>query len=327
MKLHAIGIAACLSLAACGSSDESSPNKDGKQGVDEDAPIDPSKAAALTVRVETHPIMVEPGADSMTCEFMEPLDRDLVVSGFGARQARGGHHMVLFRSITPVEPGTIADCTSADSMANMMPALINMVTPEPGNISMEFPEGMAVVIPKGTQLVTQSHYINTTEDPLAIHDRMDIWLSERDISELTQLHLFIVSASDINIPPATKSHTVKAGCTLERDAQVLSLGAHMHEWGREIALDIGPAGSLRRIVETKDWKAEMRDIAPIISFVENDQPMAAGFFAKGDDAQITCTYTNDDTYPVAFPNEMCAYSGYYVGSDEAASDIYCIEPR
>jgi hypothetical protein len=70
------------------------------------------------MRVETHPIEVEPGADSITCEFMEPLDRDLVVSGFGARQARGGHHMVLFRSIVPVEPGTIADYVGSDEAAS-----------------------------------------------------------------------------------------------------------------------------------------------------------------------------------------------------------------
>jgi hypothetical protein len=120
---------------------------------------------------------------------------------------------------------------------------------------------------------------------------------------------------------------VKAGCTLERDAQVLSLGAHMHEWGKEISLDIGPAGNMRRIVETTDWKADMRDIAPIIGFVEDDKPMAAGFFAKGDDARVTCTYANHDAYTVSFPNEMCAYSGYYVSSDTVASDIFCTQPR
>src|SRR5688500_7406853 len=87
MILRALGIAACFSLLAC-----SSAESDGtKPPVDEDGPIDPTRDPARTVRIETTPFEVAPGVESLTCEFLEPLDRDLVVEGFGARQGSGGH--------------------------------------------------------------------------------------------------------------------------------------------------------------------------------------------------------------------------------------------
>lgn len=333
MMRRALGMAACLSLFlfAC-SSPDSTKNDNGSVAKNKNEPvdvgaIDPTRDEALTVHIETSPLEIAPGADSMTCEYLKPLDRDLVVTGFGAKQARGGHHMVLFRSIAPKDPGTVADCTSADSMVNLLPALINMTAPEPGSIKMDFPDGTAVILPKGMQLVVQSHYINTTEMPISAQDKMDVWLSARDVSELTLLHLFIVTATNFSIPPLTPSYTAKAGCTLQDDIQAMALGAHMHEWGKAISLDAGPSANLHRVVEVTDWQPEMRNVAPIINFVGDDQSMAAGLFKKGEDAEVTCTWSNSDSYEVGFPNEMCAYSGYYMSKDPAAPDVFCTDPR
>lgn len=301
-------------IAACGS--DSSP----------EAPEPGARDERLTIHFATASNAVTPGAETMTCEYLEPLERDLVVKGFGTKQARGGHHMVLYRSIAQKPAGTVEDCSSAESMTNLLLALTQITTQAPGSSSIEFPEGMAVVLPAGMQLVTQSHYINSTTDPLVAKDEVDIWLTDRDPAELDLLHLFVASVAAFEIPAHTEAYSARAGCTLAHDLDLISLVPHMHEHGERTHLKMGDAGAMKAVFDVPVWEPGWRDSAPITTFLEDGALSSEGHFSKGQSVELECTWSNDEATPIAFPNEMCAAAGYFRSDDDAATDVMCLTP-
>jgi hypothetical protein len=176
-----------------------------------------------------------------------------------------------------------------------------------------------------TQLVAQSHYINTTEQPLVTQDKMTIYTTDADLATLTQLHLFVVTAVDFEIPPDGQAYSATAGCALPQDVRFLSLAPHMHEWGTRIQLSIGAHLPLSPILDVDGWTAEMRDVPPITSFVGADAP-SDGSYGAGEIIELTCTWRNHEAHALKFPNEMCATVGYFTSASDA-TDVMCIGAR
>jgi hypothetical protein len=94
---------------------------------------------------EADGVTIKPGTEAMYCHYLTPLDHDLVVRGFSTRQARGGHHMVVYRALAQKPVGTVEECSSGESMTNLMLALTQTGTQEPGASSIEFPENHVLV--------------------------------------------------------------------------------------------------------------------------------------------------------------------------------------
>jgi hypothetical protein len=311
-----LGLVGLALVAGCSSTDGNGPPPSEVSKHDE----------TLTVHFDTAANSVAPGAETMTCEYMAPLDRDLVVTGFGTKQAKGGHHMVLYRSIAQKPAGTVEDCTQADSMTNLLLALTQITTQAPGSASIEFPQGMVVVLPKGTQLVTQSHYINTTTDALVANDQVDIWTTESDPAEFDVLHLFVANSASFEIPAHASSYSARAGCTLAHDVDLVSLVPHMHQWGTALHLKIGAPDSMNFVIDVTGWQPGWRDVAPITTFLEGDALSEEGHYSAGQSVELQCTWANDEARALKFPDEMCAVAGYYLSDDEGAADVMCLTP-
>lgn len=313
--------ASSIQLVACGgnsgggsSSSHGAPSKDGT--THELTPKSPATTDVVyTVPAQT----IDPGTEKLFCTYLAPLEQQLVVTGFATTQARGGHHMVLYRALAQKPEGTVEDCSTGESMKNLMLALTQTGTQEPGASAIDFPPGNVVVLEPGTQFVTQSHYINTSDSPLVSNDTMTIHTTSADPSSLTILNLFVASQIDFEIPANTEGYSARAGCTLDRDLKFLSLAPHMHEWGTRIDFSIGTAAPLDSILSVSGWNAAMRDLPPITAFDKPD----SGHFTTGDSVELQCTWNNTETHSIAFPNEMCAVVGYF--TSDASGNVMCID--
>jgi hypothetical protein len=120
--------------------------------------------------------------------------------------------------------------------------------------------------------------------------------------------------SDIyfDIPADNEDHVVKFDCTVQNDMSLLLMGPHMHEWGTEFYVDVGPEGSMERLIDIPTWEAWMRDDPPVLEWDKtNARPIKAG-----DIIRTTCVFNNDTDDMLLFPQEMCATYGYFFPAPE-----------
>lgn len=314
-------IVLALGCTACGSADPAPSDSTRSQG------SSPGEVAggpgAPSVMFEMTKSQIPPGTEAMHCHYLPPLEQDLVVRGFSTRQAPGGHHLVIYSAIAQKPAGTLEDCSTGESMSNLMLVLTQTGTQEPGASAIEFPEKHVKVLQAGLQLVAQSHYINVGDAALETQDSLEVFTTDADLSTLIQLHLLVVSVNNFAIPALASEYSASAGCTLDKDVTLLSLTPHMHENGRHIELRIGDTPAIQPIMAVQGWTADMRDLPPITAYgVAN--AASDGRFTAGQSVALTCSWQNTSTTPLTFPAEMCAAVGYFTTQAPNAGDITCI---
>ena len=285
---------------------------------------------ATKPQIEVHDVVfdapevtIPANAEAMNCHFLPPLEQDLVVRGFRTQQSLGGHHMVVYRSLMPKPGGTTEDCSTGESMANLLLVLTQTGTQEPGSSAIEFPENDVVVLPAGTQLVAQSHYINATDEPVVTRDKMTLFATDADLSTLTRLYLFVAGANSFEIPPSSE-YSLRVGCVLDKNVKMLSMTPHMHEWGSQIQLEVGDEAAMDVVADELNWAPDMRDLPPITSFSAKNA-RSDGHFRSGQSVALTCTWRNTETTAIKFPQEMCAMVGYFTTEEKDSNDIMCLK--
>jgi peroxiredoxin len=100
----------------------------------------------------------------------------------------------------------------------------------PGSPPLEYPEGTAIFVPRGAQLLFELHY---TPNGYAQSDRSYIGLTFTDKKNVKQVvrgaH---VAEGEFEIPPHVSDHLVEADRPLEREIDLLTLTPHMHVRGK-----------------------------------------------------------------------------------------------
>jgi len=231
MRHHCLILLAGASLGlatACDDGDDAMDDAadDGTEEVVDDFPDNVPAVPAGAREVAFPEVVIMPGQEVQNCYFLEPETADIYASALESYQGQFGHHLVLFYTIAPEAPGTVRDCTSIADMLTLIPAISSV------NFGLEkFPEGMAVRIPAGTQLVVQQHYVNTSDKPVRAHDVLH--LRTRPKEEIHELAGFWgVSDIEFVLPPAPgEEQVVEFDCIAPRDMKMLMAGPHMHEWG------------------------------------------------------------------------------------------------
>jgi hypothetical protein len=262
-------------------------------------------------------VVIMPGQEVQNCYFLEPETEDTYAHALESYQGKFGHHLVLFYTIAPEAPGTVRDCTSIADMLTLIPAISSV------NFGLEqFPDGMAVRIPAGTQLVVQQHYVNTSANPVRARDVLH--LRSRPKAEIQELAGFW-GISDIGFvlpPDPGREQIVEFDCVAPREMKVLMAGPHMHEWGKRFSASLlrgGVDGEPEVFMDVDPWKAEYRDYPPVVEFGK-DEPLLV---AEGDVIRTTCVFDNTGDKDLEFPSEMCASYGYYFPAPEGSETWTC----
>jgi len=268
---------------------------------------------AATQRLIRGPVLrVKPKEDRMICWVPDwTPDRDYWVSRAKVLQGSMGHHLVAMKSSEPLPAGKTFDCATVSDMITLRP----LVLPD-NSTKAEFnilPAGHAVKLPKGTFVVLQSHYINTSADKeIEFQDAAILTLSDQPPA--TEVNYLIVNDSKINVPPGeTWTHTTK--CQVKEDVNILATLGHMHEWGTSIDVRVVPPStdpakpaSPFQLYQIGQWKAEYRDAAPVSLYKDPANPLA---IQAGSTIELTCTWKNTEAKAIKYPNEMCVSVSYY----------------
>lgn len=217
-----------------------------------------------------------------------------------------GHHVLIMVSNEDEDDypdGSSWDCTATEDlrMENLEPILFTQRR-EGADFDMELPENMAVKLREGSRILMQSHYLNTSENPILVNDQINlVVLPEAEVE--TWAAPWAHTKTNLSIPPGEYSQEIT--CTFEQDTYLLNTSGHMHEWGVNFTLDMHKLdGSTERIYEIPEWDIQYRDVPP-----QDFYEPGAMLVRAGESFTSTCTWFNDTDSNLDFPHEMCAAAG------------------
>lgn len=245
--------------------------------------------------------VIMPGEDKMLCLHLRYDGETTAFNYVDAQQSKFGHHFVLIASKEPKPPGTMEDCSKPEDMAKFDPFAVP---------TDDLPAGYGFLIKQGQPLVAQSHYINSSKQPILIRDiirlkRMDM----KDVS--TWAAPFTTIALDLNVPPQGWAEST-FDCTIPEDMKLMWVGGHMHEWGSKFETKIGAdASNLTSMYKVDKWVADFRDNPPVTTYFQNPMPLS-----KGTIVRTHCEWRSDQDKALIFPHEMCVTFGILAGRKE-----------
>jgi len=174
----------------------------------------------------------------------------------------------------------------------------------------DLPPGHGIFLAGGKSMVLQSHYINTSSQPILVRDvvRMQKMAIE-DVTTWAAIH--ITNTLEFAVPSYEKKK-ITFDCTVDKDVDLLMVGGHMHEWGSRFEFFYGPSeAELKSLYLADPWRPDYRDAPPITLFFTNPMRLKAGSIMR-----TVCEWDNSTTDELSFPTEMCTSFGYVAGSKE-----------
>lgn len=255
--------------------------------------------------------VIPAGHDVVLCHYLDTTEEELYVRSFESFQGEHGHHLIIFKALVTDAPGTVRDCTSAEDMVRFTPVISSV------QFGLEnFPEGMAIRVPKGAQIVLQQHYVNTMSRDIVVRDRaLMTTMPKEEVKVLAGF--YGLSQIFFELPPGEET-SLHFDCAAPSDLNILLMGPHMHEWGTSFTAKVDRHGSMETILDVK-WESWMRDEPPVRKYERTD-PLV---LRKGEIISTTCTFRNTTRDVLEFPREMCATYGYFFPAIAGEDTFLC----
>jgi hypothetical protein len=315
------GFVSCTALLmlACGSDPDSALKTppSGQEPPPSGGAFAPPPPAAGYTRIVAPVVKdVAAGVDLMVCQYIQaPLDRDIDILDVQGYQSDFGHHAVAFASTATTPVGTTTPCTEEENVAQG--SFLGGVGGEGGG-GVKLPEGVAFRLPKGSSILLNTHFLNTSAKSIDGHSVLDFKFAEATPGRKVA-SLFSNVNMDFKIAAKSAGHAT-ADCTLPRHIDFLIFHNHMHDYGTHAITNVvrkqSPTAELVHRDDT--WTYEMQFRA-----VVTDWPLAKPFrVAAGDTLHTECNWANTTADVLAFPREMCVGVGYFLS--EGASAPVCI---
>src|SRR5260221_9166160 len=131
----------------------------------------PAPAQGYTRFVTPTITTVKPGDNVMYCEWVEaPQDSDRQIVDTLGYQSLGGHPVALYATSEIENVGTSRPCTTRDMLTVTFVGAVGLE----GVSAAKLPDGMAFSVPKGFALMTNTHYINTTDKTIEAQSVVDV---------------------------------------------------------------------------------------------------------------------------------------------------------
>jgi hypothetical protein len=185
-----------------------------------------------------------------------------------------------------------------------------------GTPAVHFPEGTAMTLAKGAQIVVQLHLLNATNQEVEVDPVRVNLEAAADPEGLEAVGLLITGTLDITLPPATSDITVEGSCVLEEPMEhVFAAFPHMHQLGRRITtskLAMGETGETS--ISDVTWDFSDQGLYPV-----------EGSAQIGDTITTRCTFDNPLDREIVFglhtSDEMCVNVLYYYPATKPSD--YC----
>lgn len=109
----------------------------------------------------------------------------------------------------------------------------------PGGVPMALDAGTAVLVPKGSALGLEVHYVPTGREE---EDRISVGIVFPRAPVEKRLRHLTLASTRFEIPPGAPAHPVRARGTLAADSTGVALFAHMHWRGKDVTFTAEPPG-------------------------------------------------------------------------------------
>lgn len=164
-----------------------------------------------------------------------------------------------------------------------------------GSESFALPEGIAMRIEEGQQVLLNLHLFNTGAEPLSGRSGVRVRIMpEAEVENLAEIVLG--GPQQLTIPPGRVTQTGQ--CTFGSDATIFNLAPHMHQLGVH----------LRAVAMTQPSEIVLYD-GPFAFDLQQRHPVDFVQVRAGEAVRIECTYENSSDNTVGFGlsslDEMC----------------------
>lgn len=208
----------------------------------------------------------------------------------------GTHHTVLTYSNTATRPDGITGCAAFTNAANMI------FGSGVGTTTLSLPEGVAIRLEPGNQLLLNLHLFNTDTSTLEGYSAIDVVLME-EADVVHEAEVILAGEEFFSIPARANDHEINGRCTMRGDTNVFAVMPHMHQYGTYMHVTADRGGEVMTLHEDlysfDDQRYTTFDALPM---------------ANGDRINVLCRYDNPTSDDVGFGDsslqEMC-YAGVY----------------
>ena len=220
----------------------------------------------------------------------------------------GTHHTVVTMT-EATGPDRVFDCDPG-AMSDAMIFASGF-----GTDDLVFPEGVAIRIPAGKQVLLNLHLFNATTQPKTGTSGTRVQtLTEDEV--VAEAEVLFAGTVDFAIPPQGEA-SATGSCVFESDATLLSLWPHMHQHGRYMAVEHhGP-----------DGVTTLHD-APFSFYDQLNKPIEPRVIRAGERIDVTCHWQNTSDETVSYgdtSNEEMCFVGLYRYPATSRS-LYCDLP-
>jgi hypothetical protein len=285
-----LALAGVVVLATGCRHDDTSDAADAGERVDVPASAEPDAGAAdgfeLLVAAEWS---LPPGTERYKCVY-QTVRETIFVRAFRPLIPLGTHHTVLTKGPKQRDDG-IYDCNAGTNYREMV------FGSGVGTQEFRLPEGIAVKIEAGEQLLLNLHLFNLSEDELAQTSGTEILqLSEDEV--VHEAENLMVANLDLRIPPGSSTHV--GGCAMNGDVTLLSVSPHMHMLGSHMRVVAHSSDAGEIVLRDAAYDFDEQLIFPLA------QPVT---MTRGDRIDIACSYNNTTSRDVYWGDssleEMC----------------------
>ncbi|QDU52353.1 redoxin family protein [Gimesia panareensis] len=190
--------------------------------------------------------------------------------------------------IKPDNPEVVHHCNMAAVTLTKKWDESNFITGKvPGSGPTMLPEGLGILIPKGSALALQIHYTSTGKPEQC---RISVGFKYVQGKVQKRYRFLIIKNNQFRIPPGAPHHQVSNSKTLKRDAHGIGLFAHMHLRGKDLSfLAHYPEGKDETLLVIPNYSFDWQ-----IGYLWKDQ---RHFFPQGTRIEAIAHYDNSAFNP------------------------------
>jgi len=235
-------------------------------------------------------------ADTYRCVRLT-IAAETYITNIVAQAPQGTHHTVLsISSSGTAGPDGEYACDVGEIGTRMLYAS------GVGTSPLDFPTGVGLKIPAGTQLHLNLHLFNASDNPLS--GESAIYVKSPATAPPTIAEMVFAGAFLINLPPGAQPRNVSGGCTVATPYTLFAVWPHMHQIATHQKVEL-TRGATTTVLHDLDYNFAEQTYylkTPEVQVQANDQ------------IRVTCTYVNTTGTTVRFGDssnaEMC-FSGFY----------------
>jgi hypothetical protein len=262
-----------------------------------------AQAASNELTFSSDDYTIQPDEEKYICwAHTLSADQDVIVRQVHGDYGAATHHVFFAWTLAP-EPEGQTECPVLFK-TTWIPIYLGGKNTSP----LQMPDGAAIDLGKGKQLLLQLHMQNVSSAPIVNKVTMHMELGEPGVT-YTPAGIFGLDNQVISIPANTDNVRTSMACTPGKDMNVFAVLGHMHKMGK--ALSISKNGTA---VFDEPWHFDEQPITPFQMNV-----------TKTDSLGLSCIHDNTLSRTVKYgessDDEMCASVFYYTPYDQLAGCI------